>query len=55
MFKKIISTLRMTGYDGVLSIEHEDMLMSKKEGLTKASAFLKSILFEENSGPMWWA
>ena len=36
-WKEFISTLRMYGYDYVLSIEHEDSLMSPEEGLTKAA------------------
>ena len=39
---EFVSTLRMTGYDYVLSIEHEDGLMSTMEGLKKAVEFLKS-------------
>jgi hypothetical protein len=34
----------MFGYDYVLSIEHEDSLMSPDEGLTKAAEFLNQ----------WW-
>ena len=47
--------LRMVGYDGVLSIEHEDMLMSVEEGLEKAIAFLKDIMSAQPMGEMWWA
>ena len=50
----IISTLKSTGYDGVISIEHEDGLMSPNEGLEKAIAFLKEVLIFENAGEMWW-
>jgi len=39
-WSEFISTLRMYGYDYVLSIEHEDSLMSPNEGLTKAAEFL---------------
>ena len=46
--------LKMTGYDGAISIEHEDGLMSPKEGLEKAVAFLKEVLIYENAGEMWW-
>ena len=35
--------LRMAGYDGWLSIEHEDVMLSRREGLTKSVAFLKSV------------
>ena len=45
----------MVGYDGVLSIEHEDSLMSANEGLMKAVAMLKQVIFTEELGEMWWA
>ena len=41
-----ISNLRMAGYDGVLSIEHEDQLMNPREGLEKGIRFLQSIVLE---------
>ena len=51
----LVSTLRMIGYDGVLSIEHEDSLMSTNEGFMKAVSFLKDVLLTEKPGEMWWA
>lgn len=54
-WKDMISALKMTGYDGVVSIEHEDPLMSPKEGLEKAVTFLKEIIIFEQPGEMWWA
>jgi len=42
------------GYDYVLSIEHEDSLMSPQEGLKKAVTFLKEIISTERPGQMWW-
>ena len=50
----MISTLKAVGYDGAISIEHEDGLMSPKEGLEKAIKFLKEVLIYENAGEMWW-
>jgi sugar phosphate isomerase/epimerase len=50
-----VSTLRMTGYDYVLSIEHEDSLMSAEEGFLKAVSFLKNVILRQNTGAMWWA
>lgn len=50
----IISTLKAAGYDGVISIEHEDSLMSPKEGLEKAVKFLREVIIYENAGEMWW-
>jgi sugar phosphate isomerase/epimerase len=55
VWKDIVSTLRMIGYDGVLSIEHEDSLMSPNEGFQKAIAFLKECLIFEQIGEMTWA
>lgn len=55
VWKDIVSALRMVGYDGVLSIEHEDSLMSPTEGLEKAISFLKEVLVFEDKGGMWWA
>jgi len=31
----------MNGYDGVLSVEHEDSLMTPREGLEKGIRFLQ--------------
>jgi sugar phosphate isomerase/epimerase len=50
-----ISNLRMLGYDGAISIEHEDSLMSVNEGLRKAVALLTDVLLHEKRGGMWWA
>jgi hypothetical protein len=45
----------MVGYDDVLTIEHEDSLMSVDQGLSKASAFLHQIVIKEKLKEMWWA
>ena len=47
--------LRLVGYDHVLSIEHEDSIMSPAEGLKKAIAFLKDIVIAEPAGEAYWA
>jgi sugar phosphate isomerase/epimerase len=52
---EFVSTLRMFGYDYVLSIEHEDSLMAAQEGLAKAAAFLNGIVIREQPGTAWWA
>ena len=51
---EFISTLRIFGYDYVLSIEHEDSLLSPEEGLTKAAHFLNGIVIREQPGAAWW-
>ena len=50
-----VSTLRMVGYDGVLSVEHEDSLMTAREGLEKGLRFVQSILLSEAKGKVTWA
>ncbi len=50
-----VSTLRAVGYDGVMSIEHEDSLMSMNEGFQKAVSFLQGVLLKEKVGAIWWA
>jgi sugar phosphate isomerase/epimerase len=54
-WKDIVSALRMVGYDYVISIEHEDALMSFDEGLAKAVAVLKEACMFEPPGEMFWA
>lgn len=51
----IISALRVAGYNGVLSIEHEDALMSDREGFRKAVTFLKELVIREDPATPWWA
>lgn len=50
MWNDIISMLKATGYDGAVSIEHEDDLMSPGEGLEKAVRLMKECLICEASG-----
>ena len=50
----IISALRLVGYDYVVSIEHEDGLMSVNEGFSKAVDNLHQVLIEEPLTEMWW-
>ncbi len=55
-WRDLISNLRLVGYDKVMSIEHEDSLMSIDEGLEKAVEFLKqSIIKEPKPSTMSWA
>lgn len=55
-WRDLVSNLRLCGYDRVLSIEHEDSLMTIDEGLAKAVEFLKGVcIFEEKPTSMSWA
>ena len=53
-WKEFASTLRMFGYDNVLSIEHEDSLLSPEEGLRKAALLLNEIVIREQPTAAWW-
>jgi sugar phosphate isomerase/epimerase len=54
-WRDIVSALRAVDYDGALSIEHEDLLMSIDEGLTKAVTLLRALIIEEPKPEIWWA
>lgn len=53
-WKPFISMLRAKGYDGVISIEHEDSYMSVQEGFEKAVAYLRGVMIKEPAGAAWW-
>jgi sugar phosphate isomerase/epimerase len=53
-WKPFVSMLKMKGYDGVISIEHEDCMMSVQEGFEKAVAYLRSVIIKEQAGAAWW-
>ena len=55
-WRDLVSNLRLCGYDKVLSIEHEDSVMTIDEGLRKAVNFLNDIIIvEEKPTTMSWA
>ncbi|MBO5883587.1 MAG: sugar phosphate isomerase/epimerase [Clostridia bacterium] len=55
-WKDLVSALQLVGYDRVLSIEHEDSLMSIDEGLRKAVDFLRDIIINDKKpSTMSWA
>jgi sugar phosphate isomerase/epimerase len=53
-WKEFVSTLRLFGYDNVLSIEHEDSLLAPEEGLRKSAEFLHAAVITEPSTAAWW-
>jgi sugar phosphate isomerase/epimerase len=53
-WKPFVSMLRMKGYDGVISIEHEDSYMSVQEGFEKAVAYLRNVMITQGAGQAWW-
>ena len=54
-WREIVSNLRLVGYDKVISIEHEDILMTSDEGLRHAADFLlESIIREPSPTTAYW-
>jgi len=55
IWRDMVSNLQLVGYEGALSIEHEDGLMSKNEGFEKAVDFLKRVMIKQEAGEAFWA
>ena len=53
-WKHMLAQLRLAGYDGTVSIEHEDALLSVNEGVEKAVAFLKDLIPRQAPCAAWW-
>jgi sugar phosphate isomerase/epimerase len=53
-WRTFISTLRLIGYDDVLSIETEDPLTEPEESLGLSAAFLSKILLRKAPVPLWF-
>jgi sugar phosphate isomerase/epimerase len=57
-WKPFVSMLKRYGYDadggGYISIEHEDALMSVREGFEKAVAYLRAVIIVDEPGKPWW-
>lgn len=54
VWSDIVSALRIYGYDYVLSIEHEDPIMSIDEGLNRAITNLRSVMIHDQPANPWW-
>ena len=54
VWREVIATLRLIGYDDILSMEMECEYMNIEEGLKKAIAFLNPIVLETPIGKRWW-
>lgn len=54
-WKRIFTALRLNGYEGAISIEHEDALFSVDEGFRKSVAFLRQVMPSEPPlANSWW-
>ena len=52
-WSQFLLAVRSVGYEDVLSIEHEDTMMSRKEGVKKAVELLERVLFSEKANFVW--
>jgi sugar phosphate isomerase/epimerase len=48
-WREFCRTLQASGYDGVLSIEHEDVSYSPEEGLARGASLLREIMTDEQA------
>jgi sugar phosphate isomerase/epimerase len=53
-WKRLITELRLAGYDGVLAVEHEDPVIGREEGLRMAQEYLAPLLLREAPQKPWW-
>lgn len=54
-WRAFTSTLRLIGYDDVISLETEgDEFMDSREGLARAATFLRPLMFEQRPEGQWW-
>ena len=53
-WNKVISTLAEVGYDFVISVEHEDPVMSAEDGAEKAIQFLKPLMIKKPLEVVWF-
>lgn len=53
-WREFVTTLRLTGYDHVISLEMESEYFEVEEGLDKSVAFLKPLVLEKPPGAKWW-
>jgi sugar phosphate isomerase/epimerase len=55
VWRAMMSSLQLVGYQGAISIEHEDGLMSQNEGFEKAVSLLKTLIIQNQPGQAFWA
>ncbi len=53
-WRAMLSELRLAGYDGAISIEHEDSILSTNQGFTRAVEFLQDSIPTEKPSEVWW-
>lgn len=54
LWSHMVAALIAIGYDGVMSIEHEDNSRGQLEGIRSSAAFLDSLIVREKRKNCWW-
>ena len=54
VWREVIATLRLVGYDGILSLEMESEYIEIEEGLEKTAEFINPMLLKNPVGKSWW-
>jgi len=45
-WKRLLTELRLVNYDYVISYEHEDVVMSREDGMEKTIEFLRPLIIK---------
>jgi sugar phosphate isomerase/epimerase len=53
-WKRLVTELILTGYEGYLALENEDPVFNPMDGLKKAMAVLQPLLPEGKREDCWW-
>lgn len=53
-WRALLSELHLAGYDGTISIEHEDPVFGREEGVEQAVSFLRPLLPQRPPEKPWW-
>jgi sugar phosphate isomerase/epimerase len=53
-WRRLITELSLQGFNGPLTVEHEDATMGPVDGIEKAAHFLKPLLIKEAFPGRWW-
>lgn len=53
-WRRVLSQLQLADYDGPVSIEHEDPILSRVEGTKMAVDFLKPLIPSQPRDARWW-
>lgn len=53
-WNQLIRVLQDVGYQGSLTVEHEDAMLDRDEGILRSIRRVQSMILRESPGAMWW-